>query len=159
MRGGIATATVAAALRLWRLICGACCGSCCHRRCAFVNTKQGRGLGAKNPKPSHSSLVLGLSCQTAVVGGIGCWWDCLCEAMRVVGLCIHKHKQERGVRCQKPETEPASLGFRSAMSNDSGERWRTSVGLFVRNDGGCGVAHSQTQVGECGWGSKTRNPA
>ena len=40
--------------------------------------------------------------------------------MAVVGLDVHKHEQERGVRCQKPETEPALLGFGSAMSNSGG---------------------------------------
>ena len=75
--------------------------------------------------------------------------------MRVVGPRIHKCERERGVRCQKPETEPASLGFGSAASNGGGERWCMLVGLFVRNNGGHGVARLQTQVGESGWGSKT----
>ena len=39
--------------------------------CAFANTKQGKGLGAKNPNPSHCGSVLGLPCQMAMEGGGG----------------------------------------------------------------------------------------
>ena len=77
----------------------------------------------------------------------------------VVGLLERRrvHKRERGkeVGGQKPETEPAWLGFGSAMLNGSGERQWMSVGLLVKSDGGRRAARSQTRAGERDWEPKT----
>ena len=59
----------------------------------------------------------------------------------LVGLLVRSN-DGCGAACQKPEIEPAWLGFWSAVLNSSVERWWILVRLFVRNDGDCG-AHSQ----------------
>ena len=56
-----------------------------------------------------------------------------------MGPCVHKGERGRGVGCQKPEIEPAWLGFGSAMSNSGVERWWMLVRLFVRNNGVVGL--------------------
>ena len=67
---------------------------------------------------------------------------------------IHKRKQEKKVRGQKPETELVWLGFGSAMLNSSDERRWMSVGLLVKSDGGRRAARSQTRAGERDWEPK-----
>ena len=71
------------------------------------------------------------------------------------GRRVHKHERGKEVGCHKPETEPAWLGFGSAMLNGGGERRWMLVGLLVKSDGGCRAVHSQMQVGERGWEPKT----
>ena len=63
----------------------------------FTNESRRRGLRAKNPKPSHYGLVLGLPCQMAMVGGAG-WWRCiLVEVVGVVGITFANVSGGRGV--------------------------------------------------------------
>ena len=48
-----------------------------------------------------------------------------------MGLRIHRRKAEEKVRAGKPKIKLLLVDFRSAMSNDSRERWWQVVGQFV----------------------------
>ena len=66
-------------------------------------------------KPSHCGLVLGLSCQTAMLGG-GRWWWCVSfDVAAVTDICVRKHKQREGVDAENTK--------RSAMPNKNGVQW------------------------------------
>ena len=55
---------------------------------AFATASRGRGLRAKNPKPSHYGLLLGLPCQMVMVGGAGWWRGILVEVVAVAGTAF-----------------------------------------------------------------------
>ena len=77
--------------------------------------KVGEVVVDQNLKPSHCGLVLGLSCQTAMLGG-GRWWWCVSfDVAAVTDICVRKHKQREGVDAENTK--------RSAMPNNNGVQW------------------------------------
>ena len=55
------------------------------------------GVDAGNLKPSHYSLVLGLLCQTTMVGGVGWWWWWCVEVVAVMGIMFANASGEAGL--------------------------------------------------------------
>jgi hypothetical protein len=119
----------------------------------FANTRQ--GVWAKILKLSHCGLISAVLLGTVVEGDGGICLGGVYEVAVEVGWCVCKMQGRGGALGQKPETELLWLSFGRAMWNrngDGGEGWWGGTYQAM-------VVCSQTQGGEEGWGSKSRNQA
>jgi hypothetical protein len=119
--------------------------------CAFTNTRQERGLGAKNHETECGGLISGAPCQTAVEGNGGRWWWWGCAFVNV--------RWARGLGAKNHETEcDGSVSgelCEIAVEGDGGRWWGgvnkvvvVVVGLHVRKHEvgeGAGVKKPETE--------------
>jgi len=63
---------------------------------AFANTRQERGLGAKNHETERDGSISGALCETVVEGDRGMWCGCAVEVVVGVGLCVRKREAGEG---------------------------------------------------------------
>ena len=146
------------------LLCCSCfsCNSCCsYCSCCSGNYCKHRvreGVGGWNPETKLWWLSFG---SVMINNGSGCWWMLVGFLMSENGSHGATHSQtQMGERDWGPKTwnETRQLSFRSAILNN-GRCWQMLMGLLTRRNGSCWAVHSQTQVGESGWGPKTWNRA
>jgi hypothetical protein len=79
--------------------------------------ERGRGVGCRKPENEPAWLGFG---STVSNGGVGRWWILVRLFIRSYhgrGAARSQTRAGERVGCQKPENEPAWLGFGSAMSN------------------------------------------
>jgi hypothetical protein len=95
--------------------------------CAFANTRQERGLGAKNHETEHNGSISDAPCETTVEDDGGRWWGGTNEVVVVVGPRIHKHEAQEGagVKNHKTERDGSISGApcETTVDGDGGRWW------------------------------------
>jgi hypothetical protein len=127
--------------------------------CVCKHEAGGRA-GAKSDETEHDGSVSGVSCETAVEGDGGRWWDEVDKVVVVVGLCVGLCVRKReagggaGAKSDKTEHDGSVSGApcETAVESDGGRWWdevdkvTVVVGLCVRKrEAGGGLGPNPTK--------------
>ena len=124
----------------------------------FANTRQERGLGAKNHEIEHNGSISGAPCKKEVEGNEGRWWGGMNEVVMVVGPRVCKCEVAEGAGCQNHKTEHngSILGALCEMVVEGdGGRWLHGMDEVLAVVGPCVRKH---EAGE-GLRAKTMKPS